>query len=296
MKKSVKALRILLPALMAVQLGFSFGVYGPVRSGASMWGIAQSHAVKGVNINTMIKAIVRLNPQAFSGDRAADLRVGAHLVIPTTRAEVDQALSGRVSQADLRAARPFGERAPSAAQSTASAATPAQSSPSYQMSGSAANGTSSTMSMTSPNTTAGVASTSGSSVASQAGQTSMGADTDQVSASSQVQTVTAGAVAPSSDVAAMPMSTDVATLQQQLTAANTQIQTLTQKMATMSAQAANTESASSGSHTFWVWFWFVLFVLSAGSLGVLWSKKAKEGDSTNFFDRMTGSEKKNSER
>ena len=112
MKKSVKALRILLPALMAVQLGFSFGVYGPVRSGASMWGIAQSHAVKGVNINTMIKAIVRLNPQAFSGDRAADLRVGAHLVIPTTRAEVDQALSGRVSQADLRAARPFGKGLP----------------------------------------------------------------------------------------------------------------------------------------------------------------------------------------
>jgi hypothetical protein len=125
---------------------------------------------------------------------------------------------------------------------------------------------------------------------------SMGANTDQVSASSQVQTVGSNMPAVTSDQSAMPMSTDVTTLQQQLTQANTQIQSLTQKLAQMStAQATGSENA--GSHQFWTWFWFVLFVLSTAGLGMVWSKRNKESDGmSNFFDRMTGSEKKNSER
>ena len=57
-------------------------VYGPVRSGETLWPIAQKLKPRGITTQQMAMALLRANPQAFIDNNVNNLRAGATLTIP----------------------------------------------------------------------------------------------------------------------------------------------------------------------------------------------------------------------
>ncbi len=73
--------------------------YGPTKSGDTLWRIANKHRIAGVNTNTLINAIERLNPQAFRGANHSILKIGTTLKIPNSAAALKAALATTQDQA-----------------------------------------------------------------------------------------------------------------------------------------------------------------------------------------------------
>ena len=67
--------------------------YGPVKRGETLWTIAKKTHPKHVSVANMMQAIEKLNPKAFDNLNTGVLRVGSKLEVPTTVAEVKQALN-----------------------------------------------------------------------------------------------------------------------------------------------------------------------------------------------------------
>lgn len=57
-------------------------VYGPVRSGETLWPIAQKLKPRGITTQQMAMALLRANPQAFIDNNVNNLRAGVTLTIP----------------------------------------------------------------------------------------------------------------------------------------------------------------------------------------------------------------------
>lgn len=57
-------------------------VYGPVRSGETLWPIAQKLKPRGITTQQMAMALLRANPQAFIDNNVNNLRAGATLTVP----------------------------------------------------------------------------------------------------------------------------------------------------------------------------------------------------------------------
>jgi len=80
----------------AAPSGFSGDSYGPVRSGETLWSIADMVRPGGASIQGMMLALLRANPQAFNIDNVNALKTGAVLRIPAAsevRDDRAQALS-----------------------------------------------------------------------------------------------------------------------------------------------------------------------------------------------------------
>lgn len=71
-------------------------VYGPVRSGETLWPIAQKLKPRGITTQQMAMALLRANPQAFIDNNVNNLRAGATLTVPPR---------GFIEQLDAAAAR-----------------------------------------------------------------------------------------------------------------------------------------------------------------------------------------------
>lgn len=57
--------------------------YGPVRSGETLWPIAQRLKPRGITTQQMAMALLRANPQAFIDNNVNKLRAGATLAVPS---------------------------------------------------------------------------------------------------------------------------------------------------------------------------------------------------------------------
>lgn len=64
----------------------SGAVYGPVPPGATLWAIARRVRPGGTDLDTVMSAIVRANPQAFINGDPARLKAGSRLTIPQAQA------------------------------------------------------------------------------------------------------------------------------------------------------------------------------------------------------------------
>ncbi len=71
-------------------------VYGPVRSGETLWPIAQKLKPRGITTQQMAMALLRANPQAFIDNNVNKLRAGATLTVPPR---------GLIEELDAAAAR-----------------------------------------------------------------------------------------------------------------------------------------------------------------------------------------------
>ena len=69
-------------------------IYGPVKSGQTLWSIAYSTRPKGVSRLKMMNALHKLNPSAFEKGNINLLMKGATLKIPRSRKEVARILAG----------------------------------------------------------------------------------------------------------------------------------------------------------------------------------------------------------
>ncbi len=80
----------------------SSATYGPVRSGETLWPIAQKLRPRGITTKQMAMALLRANPQAFIDNNINKLRAGAVLTVPPL---------GEIQQLDAAtAAREFAEQ------------------------------------------------------------------------------------------------------------------------------------------------------------------------------------------
>jgi hypothetical protein len=58
------------------------GYYGPVKVGETLWTIANKVKPVGVGTRVMVNALIRANPEAFTGPAPAGLKINARLKIP----------------------------------------------------------------------------------------------------------------------------------------------------------------------------------------------------------------------
>ncbi len=75
--------------------------YGPVKAGQTLWGIAYKTRPKGISRLHMMRAIHRLNPDAFEKGNINLLKKGALLNLPTSKKMVEQLLSGKEVQVTI---------------------------------------------------------------------------------------------------------------------------------------------------------------------------------------------------
>lgn len=78
--------------------------YGPIKKGETLWSIAHKTRPHKVSTGQMMKAIKALNPQSFDNVKKGVLHAGAKLQVPTTTAEVKQALSAKAPAASEESA------------------------------------------------------------------------------------------------------------------------------------------------------------------------------------------------
>lgn len=77
------------------------GEYGPVRSGETLWRIADDTRPGDISINQMMMALLRTNPDAFFKDNINALKRGAVLRVPG-RNEIEQLSADQARQAVIR--------------------------------------------------------------------------------------------------------------------------------------------------------------------------------------------------
>lgn len=72
--------------------------YGPVKAGQTLWAIAYKTRPKGISRLHMMRAIHKLNPDAFEKGNINLLKKGVTLNLPTTRKMVERILAGKEVQ------------------------------------------------------------------------------------------------------------------------------------------------------------------------------------------------------